>query len=316
MLQAAERMAVNFKAGAFASIFAHAIVVALFVFDLPQLTEPENHDAIEVELVPPKERVAETAKTLTLPDRAMPKPAQPKPEQKSEPAAKPTPKTTPPKLERDAKPRAKPMQEMEKTDSAAPEKTATPLMQRPVYKFGEKDAGSTKPVNGDAERETEVASARPAEKPAEKRHEIPQAVIAPDGLEAHPPSLAAPTPKSAPPERAKSQSRSEDQSPVATTAIGKEPRAVRAGRLCVSELRRQMTTSNPPFWPDLLPTYRLDKGNVLQVRQGAFRANARWYNLEFRCEIDEAATSVVSLSFDIGVPVPRDEWTRRGFPAL
>ncbi len=104
-------------------------------------------------------------------------------------------------------------------------------------------------------------------------------------------------------------------SDVATTAIGEIPRAIRAGRLCATELRSQMTGSLPPYWPDILPTYPLKEGNILQIRKGAFRSRAQWYNLSFRCEVDEAATRVFSFEFEDGVPIPRAEWAIRGFPA-
>lgn len=102
--------------------------------------------------------------------------------------------------------------------------------------------------------------------------------------------------------------------PVARTAMNGLPRGIRASELCTTELREQLRRSSPPYRPELLPSYRLPSGTVLEVRSGAFRADAQWYNLSFRCEIDENATKVLSFAFNVGEPVPRGEWRRRGFP--
>ncbi|MDE1158166.1 MAG: DUF930 domain-containing protein [Neorhizobium sp.] len=104
--------------------------------------------------------------------------------------------------------------------------------------------------------------------------------------------------------------------PVARTAMGNLPRETRASELCVTELKAQILHASPPYRPELLPSPRMPQGTVLEVRQGAFRANSRWYNLSFRCEIDQNATKVLSFAFDIGDAVPRGDWQKRGFPVF
>ncbi|CDZ39080.1 DUF930 domain-containing protein [Neorhizobium galegae] len=111
-------------------------------------------------------------------------------------------------------------------------------------------------------------------------------------------------------------SQSETDDPVATTAMRNVPRGVRAGQLCATELREQLRHSAQAYRPEMLPAYRLPSGTVLEVKRGAFRANAQWYDLSFRCEVDDDATKIVSFAFDIGAPVPQSEWRRRGFPEL
>lgn len=111
-------------------------------------------------------------------------------------------------------------------------------------------------------------------------------------------------------------SQSETGDAIATTAMGNVPRGVRAGQLCATELREQLRHSAQSYRPEMLPAYRLPSGTVLEVRRGAFRANAQWYDLSFRCEVDEDATKIVSFAFDIGAPVPQSEWRKRGFPEL
>ncbi|MFB9948014.1 DUF930 domain-containing protein [Rhizobium puerariae] len=109
-------------------------------------------------------------------------------------------------------------------------------------------------------------------------------------------------------------SQSETGDVMATTAMGNVPRGVRAGQLCATELREQLRHASPSYRPELLPAYRLPKGTVLEVKRGAFRASAQWYDLSFRCEVNEEATRVLSFAFDIGAPVPQGEWRKRGFP--
>ncbi|MDF1634604.1 DUF930 domain-containing protein [Mycoplana sp. MJR14] len=103
---------------------------------------------------------------------------------------------------------------------------------------------------------------------------------------------------------------------IARTAMGDLPRSARIEQLCSTELLAQLRNGSPSYNPELLPSYRLQQGTVLDIRRAAFRANTRWYNLSFRCEVDPEAKRVVSFAFDIGSEVPRSEWRSRGFPSL
>ena len=109
-------------------------------------------------------------------------------------------------------------------------------------------------------------------------------------------------------------SRDATDDPVAVTAMANIPRGVRADQLCLTELREQLRNGTPPYWPELLPSHRLDRGTVFEMRDSAFRAKGQWYNLNFRCEIDEKATKVVSFAFSVGAAIPRSDWKRRGLP--
>lgn len=109
-------------------------------------------------------------------------------------------------------------------------------------------------------------------------------------------------------------SQSETGDANAVTAMGNVPRGVRGGQLCITELREQLRHVSPSYVPELLPAYRLPNGTLLEVRRGAFRTSSQWYDLSFRCEVNEEATKILSFAFDIGAPVPRSEWQKRGFP--
>ncbi len=171
---------------------------------------------------------------------------------------------------------------------------------RPVVEFGEKDAGPRQADDGNASTAPETPPDKPAPQPDR-----------PDPAAA---AVAAPEPPVKLTEAKKLYSQGATGDIVATTAMAGLSRGERAGELCASELREQLRHAAQPYWPDLLPAYRLDKGTVMEVRRGAFRAGGQWYDLRLRCEIDADATRVVSFAFDVGAPVPRSEWKRRGFP--
>jgi hypothetical protein len=101
---------------------------------------------------------------------------------------------------------------------------------------------------------------------------------------------------------------------VARTAMGDVPRDIRAGQLCSTELTGQLRHGSPAFNPDIVPAFKLAEGTVLDVRQAAFRANAQWYDVRFRCEVDQNATKVMSFGLEVGGPVPRSQWKARRFP--
>ncbi len=101
---------------------------------------------------------------------------------------------------------------------------------------------------------------------------------------------------------------------LATSAMGAIPRGVRASQLCTTELREQLRHGSPAFQPEILPSYSLPEGNVLDIRSAAFRSGAQWYDVRFRCEIDDNATKVVSFGLEVGNAVPRSQWKARRFP--
>ncbi|WP_428697900.1 DUF930 domain-containing protein [Stappia sp.] len=109
-------------------------------------------------------------------------------------------------------------------------------------------------------------------------------------------------------------SRDISDDPRMRTAMNGMPQAARVDLLCMTELRAQLRTGTPPYHADLLPSFRLEAGNVLQPRRAAFRAGGQWYDLDFRCELNAGVTRVESFSHRVGEPVPRSEWSARRFP--
>jgi hypothetical protein len=105
------------------------------------------------------------------------------------------------------------------------------------------------------------------------------------------------------------------QDPRVRAAMRGMGHAARADLLCMTELRSQLRSGRPSYNPDLLPSFRLRTGNVLEPKRAAFRANGLWYELAFRCELNAEITRVETFSYRVGAPVPRVEWAERGFPA-
>jgi Domain of Unknown Function (DUF930) len=281
-----------------ASLAVHLLIIALLIFGLPTaLPPPQKEQAITVDLVPPPEP----------PAKAEVEPPPPAEESRPEKSQEANAEIPPPK-----------------SKDAARRETSPVL--KPVFQFGEKDAGPRESPDGNS-AEVGSASPTPPRDPDKQDLAEPPALTAVEAANLVPRPGTPETPAPEPADAAKAQdalkleeagilfSQTATSSPIATTALGDEPRAVRAGRLCVTELREQLRHASPPYFPELLPSYRLEHGTVIEVPVAAFRGNGQWYNLSFRCEVDTDATKVVSFAFRVGDSVPRSDWTRRGLPS-
>jgi hypothetical protein len=324
-------------AGAVVSVGLHLLLLAIFLFGLPEFPEKqeEQQQAVQVALVPPPEK--------TPP----PKPEEKPEEQAAPPKPAPKPQTPPP---------GQPNQAM---------RIPIPVL-NPAYRFGDGDAGPKKALDGDAARKLETAEAKPEEKPqevaggkptpsdAEKKAEAPKPKPLPQTLtaaksgadaksaEEAAASLVPPSEDAKEADKNKGEAKSDEKAEAAAkieeapdlkragklysnsdtsaeeamTAANGIPPSQRASRLCVTELREQLRHGDPAYQPELLPAYNLPGGTVLAVRKAAFRADGQWFDLSFRCEVDQGATRVVSFAYAVGAPVPRAKWKERGFPAF
>ena len=297
-----------------ASLVLHLLIAALLMFDLPlSFPQPQEEQAIKVELVPPP-KPPEKAK-VELPPPAKPEPP---PSAKAEPPP-------PPKAPEPEKPQAAKVEPPPAIKDTAPPEPLPAL--RPVVQFGEKDAGPREDPKGDS---AEDGSSSPKEErePDEKvLAEPPTMTAAGAAIQVSPPGKPeTKAPRAA--EAVKVQeapklqkakklfSRTATGDPLATTAMGDLPRGARAAQLCVSELRAQLLHASPPYLPEFLPSQTLKDGTVIDVRRAAFRGSGQWYDISYRCEVDTEATKVVSFSFGVGDLVPRSEWRQRGLPSL
>lgn len=281
-----------------ASVALHLLIVALLIFGLPAMpSKPQEEQVVTVHLAPP-----------------------PKPPEKTKPEAPP-----PAKKPAAEKPQAeKPQQAKEQTPSTAakdaPQPAPLPVM-KPVVQFGDKDAGPRQSADGGSAQDGSASQGTEADKDGPERDQKPDAPQS----KARPPATSGQGPapsdatrlrKAIKLKRAKklfSQAATGDL--IATTAMGDVPRGVRGGRLCVTELREQLRHGSPPYYPDLLPSYPLDSGTVIEAPRAAFRVSGQWQNLSYRCEVDANATKVISFALQIGGPVPRSEWKQRKLPS-
>jgi hypothetical protein len=269
-----------------ASIAVHSIAIALLVFGLPPpLLHPQKDQAISVELVkPPKPPEKNLA-----PEKADQNKAGIPPPAKSG-AARPVPIPT----------------------------------LRPVFQFGDRDAGPRKALDGDSPENAAKASTThedPDEKAPSETKTLTATRAGETDIPAAAPEKSSRTAKPGKtPDKVELQKatklflRSATDDPRAMTAMRNMPRDERGGWLCVTELREQLRNASPPYFPDLLPAFRLTDGSVMDVRKAAFRTGGRWYDLSYRCAVDKEATRVESFALHIGDPIPPGEWARRGLP--
>lgn len=86
-------------------------------------------------------------------------------------------------------------------------------------------------------------------------------------------------------------------------------RGQRVANLCGNVLSQELQSADYAIkW---VPNNPLDAGNVLNPPQAAFSTRTQWYDLNFRCEVDDDATRVLSFTFRVGPLIPPGEWAGR-----
>lgn len=200
---------------------------------------------------------------------------------------------------------------------------------KPVFLFGDRDRGPRKAPDGNS---PENGSAPPPARPDPARTDgakTPAVTTAaaepvPEGAPAKAPAAPAQPQTQASDQaqpgaklvEAKTLFSQETTNDINTMlAMGALSRGERAGQLCLTELHEQLLHASPPIFPDMLKRERLEQGTVLEDANAAFATGTQWYDLSYRCEIDEKATRVVAFAFHVGNPIPRGDWKSRGLPA-
>ncbi|OJF91834.1 DUF930 domain-containing protein [Pararhizobium antarcticum] len=323
--------------GVIISIALHLVLAAVLLVQLPMpdLTPPEE-ESISVEIVPPPEEVEEP-----LPEEKAEEKAEETAKAESPPAEDPQPDEEP--ADQPAAnapiPVLRPVYEFGETDTgtekaddgtaarAAPEPEPqtepepAPEKVTPVPEEGGKPE-ETASVDSEPSIETLTALAQAVTDMAVDplpgvTDKLPETSDVPE-LEPEPEPQPEP-PVEEPvvdiPEAEKLFSEKANDDPVARAAMGNLSRGQRVARLCSSEIYAQLKNGSPSYEPDLVPSYELAKGNLLTVPRAAFRANQRWYDFAFRCEVDDDATRIRSFGVDIGAEVPKSQWRSRKFPS-
>lgn len=286
-----------------ASVLFHVLVAAILILRLPAHAEKPAEEPIKVEIVKPEE--AEKAKP-----KPPPKPAPPPPSGASQQLAN----------------------------------VPIPAL-RPVFQFGEKASGAEQSLQGNAadgkkdgsdslkDQSPDVTKADKSVPTTDKSAASKEADALPgmsDILTAKTETAKDAIPIGKPKEQTASATDPAKDSNLqvarklysdnaeggaqAMAAMGDIPRDMRIAKLCSTELREQLRHSDPPVDPDLLPQFRIRSGNLMIVPRAAFRTQSQWIDVSFRCEVDDNATKVTGFAFQVGEPVPRDQWRARGFP--
>ncbi|MDV4177379.1 DUF930 domain-containing protein [Rhizobium brockwellii] len=90
-------------------------------------------------------------------------------------------------------------------------------------------------------------------------------------------------------------------------------------QLCDLEALEQVRRAQPAMAPDALAPYAMAaekvSGNSVEVKGGAFRSKRKWYNIQFKCELDAGSGKVVSFAFLVGDAIPQDEWQEHNLVA-
>ncbi|MDK4725429.1 DUF930 domain-containing protein [Rhizobium phaseoli] len=326
--------------GVGASVLLHVPLIALLIFGLPKIEpKPPEDESVKVELVPPPEE--------KKPEEKKPeKPPEPKPPEQAKKQPPPPPPPPPPaenKPAAEAKPAApmptfNPVFEFGDTDSG-PQKSATGNSSE-----GEKKPATTAPQHGakpeQARAEASVQKPQTETPPARpipddlQLPEVAATVVSPErnaplaevtgeastDIEAlKPPEQKSPEPPitdAANDNLVKAKtlfSQAADDDPMARIAMNGVPRSKRVAQLCRSELQQQLIHGSPSFQPIIVPSQGLSRGTVLDLR-AAFRTAEGWYDVHFRCEVDQDAMKVVSFAFDVSGAIPRSQWKSRNLP--
>jgi hypothetical protein len=266
-----------------ASLALHLVVVAALVMFArsESLPQPQDEEAISVELVPPPEPPKD-------PKPAPDKPAPDKPAPDPKPAPVPVLQPVVQFGEKDAGPKVSP------EGGSATEASASPTPPRDADKDGQAQPPAALPVKATDEASQPVTDGSPALMPADPAK-----------------AQKAPTLR-----KAKTLfSRSATGDSIAMIAMRNDPRDLRIARLCATELKEQLLHASPSYFAEIVPFERLKEGTVVESDSSAFRSNWEWYHLSYRCEVDADAMRVVSFAFDIGDRLTPEEWRRRRLPS-
>jgi hypothetical protein len=90
-------------------------------------------------------------------------------------------------------------------------------------------------------------------------------------------------------------------------------------QLCDLEALEQVRRVQPAMAPDALAPYAMAaekvSGNNVEVKGGAFRSKRKWYNIQFKCELDAGSGKVASFAFLVGDAIPQAEWQQHNLVA-
>ncbi|MBN9669764.1 DUF930 domain-containing protein [Roseibium aggregatum] len=109
------------------------------------------------------------------------------------------------------------------------------------------------------------------------------------------------------------------RSAQARAALATLSEAERREQLCALEAMEQVRRAHPGFRPTRLVPHAIRnsfrKENAVVAPAAAFRSNRLWYEIAYRCQLDETGTGVTGFEFALGDPVERSLWDELGLAA-
>ncbi|MDF0696848.1 DUF930 domain-containing protein [Rhizobium sp. MC63] len=323
--------------GVGASALLHVPLIALLIFGLPKIEpKPPEDESVKVELVPPPEEKKQEEKQ---PEE---KPPEPKPpEQAKKQPLPPPPPPPPPAKKASEQAKSRPMPTLNPVTEFGGKNSGPDKFLAGNSSEGERKPATTAPQRDRAlERLPAKAVAEgpkaepPPSKPVPDDVKLPEVAVMDVSPERNgPPTQASGEAKTTfeqakPPEQKSADkpktlpdtndlpaaktlfSRAADGNVFAQTAMDGLSRKERVATLCTTELQGQLVHGSPAYFPLALPSFGLRAGTILDVKDAAFGTAKGWFQVRFRCVVDEGATKVMSFAHQVGGPIPRGQYSK------
>ncbi|MBA8899355.1 DUF930 domain-containing protein [Phyllobacterium sp. P30BS-XVII] len=334
MLQYTKKLRAELGAGVLTSVVLHLLVAALLLFQLPEWKPtPPEQESVKVEIVPPPK------------PEPQPKPEPEKKEEKVE-APKPQPAPAPapaPAASSDHLLKLLPRSEKESTEDKKPPsgegetQDAASTPQDTATEQAKADAGpGATPVEAQP-AVPNVAELQSTPTPSETAGQAAQPSPTPTASLKDAPTpqqKSEPQPKKAGPAFKPNGSRAMKSSdpfadlnqqflpsldPRMGQIVARLSPEVRLRNLCSDETIARLRSKSGMRRADILlrragPTGGAVTRTSFNVVQGAFRNDGNWYNIDLQCSVNAGISRVISLTYTIGRPIPRNEWRQRNLP--
>ncbi len=294
------------------SVALHLALTFLLLVQLPEHGPPAKEQSVKVELVPPPSKAEEKPPQ----ERGEPRPERPRVQpQAFESASARTDREKPsqPQL-----PPATP----KRSDNSRPKPEQTPAAAGRTESVAKVKPSETRTApaelsvqSNDAANAAADAAATPSA-PAPKAKPTLQPTTAGDVARPEPSASERQTP--ALQEAQELHSKDALSDPRVKQAIGRLPTKRRIVQLCTIEALEQIRRQRPDAFPDMLVPFGPSGGIVsrdgMNANGGAYRSRSKWYAVDFKCEVNSDATSVVSFSYAMGKVIPESGWAARQLP--
>ncbi|MFK4821844.1 DUF930 domain-containing protein [Ochrobactrum quorumnocens] len=267
-----------------ASVVLHLTLASLLLYRAPELSPPAQDQSVNVELVPPK-------------------PGAPSPNSKSNAAARRSPQAF--------------ESASAQKESPSPADSSQPVMDKPEPQQTAADNHNPVLKEKDEALQKSDSNAKSVPELRTKAEGLP--VETKNSAPAAQNSIATPDKHAEVNSKLTSaqQIYSKDTlaDPRVKQAIGKLPQRDRIVQICGIEALEQVRHHRPGTFPDMLaPSAGVVSETSFTIRDGAFRSRAKWYSIDFQCQVDTKAMKITDFSYLIGKAIPEVQWNSRQLP--